>query len=58
MRIPKGYDSCLKITYGDYMKLPPVDKRNHHSDVIYYNPDLPYSDKKATKMAENYFKNI
>ena len=58
VRIPKGYDSCLKITYGDYMKLPPVDKRNHHSDVIYYNPDLPYSDKKATKMAENYFKNI
>ena len=30
--IPKGYDHILKTTYGDYMKLPPVEQRQaHHS---------------------------
>lgn len=24
---PRGYDECLKKWYGDYMKLPPVNKR-------------------------------
>lgn len=24
------YDSFLKILYGDYMKLPSVEKRNKH----------------------------
>ena len=24
---PKEYDKCLRITYGDYMKLPPVEQR-------------------------------
>ena len=35
VRIPKGYDACLKLMYGEYMKLPPVEKRvfTHH---IYY----------------------
>lgn len=27
VRVPVGYDSYLKHVYGDYMKLPPVDKR-------------------------------
>lgn len=25
--IPKGYDRVLKVVYGDYMTLPPVEKR-------------------------------
>lgn len=25
------YDEYLKYIYGDYMKLPPVEKRNHHA---------------------------
>lgn len=25
--IPVGYDSYLKATYGDYMQMPPEDKR-------------------------------
>lgn len=31
--IPKGYDSYLKANYGDYMKLPPIEKRQipYHS---------------------------
>ena len=33
----KGYDNYLKNTYGDYMKLPPEDKRvSHHSFHAYW----------------------
>ena len=33
----KGYESYLKINYGDYMKLPPVDKRiSHHAFTAYW----------------------
>ena len=29
---PEKYDEYLKVLYGDYMKLPPVDQReNHHN---------------------------
>lgn len=35
--IPVGYDTYLKKLYGDYMMLPPVEKRvTHHSFVAYY----------------------
>lgn len=30
---PKNYDSYLKNMYGNYMEIPPVEKREHH--VIY-----------------------
>lgn len=30
----KDYDKYLKLTYGDYMKLPPVDQRGGHSDEL------------------------
>ncbi len=28
--VPKGYDAYLKHLYGEYMHLPPVEKREHH----------------------------
>lgn len=28
--IPKGYDMYLKTLYGDYMAIPPEEKREHH----------------------------
>lgn len=31
LNIPKEYDKYLKQLYGDYMKLPPVEKRNGHN---------------------------
>ena len=31
VRLPRGYDAFLKYVYGDYMKLPPIEKRiSHH----------------------------
>lgn len=35
-KIPVGYDEWLRSVYGDYMQLPPVEKRvSHHSFVAY-----------------------
>lgn len=33
MPIPEGYDAYLKIAFGDYMQLPPVEKQKAHHDV-------------------------
>lgn len=34
--VPAGYDAWLKQIFGDYMKLPPVEKRvSHHTFVAY-----------------------
>lgn len=30
-----GYDEYLSVTYGDYMKLPPVEKRIRHNVIVY-----------------------
>mgnify|MGYP002626916703 CR=1 FL=1 len=40
--VPAGYDNILRISYGDYRKFPPVDKRGlWHSFV--FQPDIPYT---------------
>lgn len=40
--VPIGYDRVLKIIYGNYMMLPPVEERgSRHSNVCYF-PDIPY----------------
>ena len=31
MHVPVGYDEYLSLQYHDYMKLPPLDKRQTHS---------------------------
>ena len=34
---PIGYDEYLTDTYGDYMQLPPIDKRKtHHLNTVYW----------------------
>lgn len=39
-KAPIGYDEWLKSFYGDYMKLPPEEKRiSHHKFVAYANID-------------------
>lgn len=34
VQAPKEYDKYLRELYGDYMKLPPVEKRKSHSPTI------------------------
>ena len=41
--VPVGYDHLLKQIYGDYMKFPPLDKRQGKHDVI-FEPDIPYKE--------------
>lgn len=36
LRVPEQYDYFLKRLYGDYMQLPPEEKRNHH-EIEYIN---------------------
>ena len=40
---PAGYHEILSVTYGDYMKYPPVNERGTwHKDLI-IDPDTPYA---------------
>ena len=34
MPLPKGYDTYLKMAFGDYMALPPEDKQVPHHDLV------------------------
>lgn len=40
-RIPVGYDAWLRSIYGDYMQLPPIEKRvSHHSFDAWWKDDI------------------
>ncbi|MBP3942152.1 LicD family protein [Sphingobacteriaceae bacterium WQ 2009] len=39
VRMPSEYHKYLKQIYGDYMMLPPVDKRISHHNLAYFNLD-------------------
>ena len=55
--IPRNYDEVLKITYGDYMKFPPVEQRGTWHNKSFFNPDVPYKDSliqlRGQDMAQN-----
>lgn len=42
MPMPSGYDKYLKMAFGDYMKLPPEDKRVCHHDYEKLDVDHSY----------------
>lgn len=42
--IPQNYDAVLRVIYGDYMKLPPVEERGKWHAGALYDPDRPYSE--------------
>lgn len=50
INIPNNYDKILKKQYGNYMKLPPIDKRIGHAPLI-LDFDKPYivCDKRKVK---------
>lgn len=41
--VPKAYDSILKTHYGNYMQLPPMEKRGLHHEIL-FDPDKPYTE--------------
>ena len=40
--IPEGYHDFLTREYGDYMVLPPLEKRNSGHQEFIFDPDKPY----------------
>ncbi len=40
--IPIGYDRILKIVFGDYMQLPPIEERGLHHSGTLFDADKPY----------------
>jgi len=52
VRIPVGYDAILKKMYGNYMELPPVEKRVSHHNVAYKN----LKERKSLEEIYNYIK--
>lgn len=48
MPLPVGYDSYLRTAFGDYMELPPEDKRVAHHDCVILDLERPYTDYKGT----------
>lgn len=49
---PKGYEDILKVSYGDYMKFPPVEKRGAWHSFV-FKPDIPYTMIDRTSVNDN-----
>lgn len=37
VKAPKRYDEYLQLLYGDYIKLPPEEKRVPHPQQVFWN---------------------
>ena len=49
MPIPSGYDTYLKIAFGDYMKLPPREKQVASHDVWFMDLDTSFLKYRGAK---------
>ena len=47
MPIPVGYDAYLKIAFGDYMQMPPEEKRVGHHDALFMDLARSYKEYKG-----------
>lgn len=43
-RVPCGFRNILTATYGDYMQLPPIEKRGDWHSNLLINPDISFSE--------------
>ena len=50
VKIPKQYDKYLTVMYGNYMELPPVEKRVTHHGQFYINLDKHYDWNKVLEL--------
>lgn len=50
VRIPVGYVDYLTRLYKDYMKLPPIEKRVSHHNVVYVDMERRLSDAEIEKI--------
>ncbi len=48
MPIPKGYDTYLKMAFGDYMKMPPKEAQIPKHDAVMIDLDHSYKNYKHT----------
>ena len=49
MPLPCGYDAYLRMAFGDYMQLPPEDKRKPHHDAEFFDLNTPCAQYKGVK---------
>lgn len=42
--VPEDYDSVLKVEYGNYMELPPIEDRGLWHNGILFDADRPYTE--------------
>ena len=49
MPIPIGYDKYLRIAFGDYMIMPPIEKQISHHDVVFMDLDKSYKEYREVK---------
>lgn len=56
VRVPKGNHEYLTQIYGDYMALPPVEKRGlFHDNVVFYDPNRSYQEYESSDIPQRYF---
>ena len=48
--VPIGYDAYLSAMYGDYLSFPPIEKRQSHHSIFYYNLDRRITSEEVVKM--------
>jgi lipopolysaccharide cholinephosphotransferase len=47
--LPTGCDEYLRIAFGDYMRLPPEEKRKPHHDIAFLDLETPYLAYRGTE---------
>ncbi len=44
VNVPAEYDKILTKMYGDYMQLPPIEKRKSHHEIVAFDLEKPYTE--------------